>query len=140
MLNIGKEPKKEERETIKRLDCKQAGQSAAGAVAPMAKPAMTAVKAGKKGKTVDDITQLNQDKVIDEVSEIESASKQKNLLMFLKMKDCRRLTNFLKQNVKGELYPLKKAAQELFEGKPIPKARKWIKAEDPIPNYTQNRF
>ncbi len=76
-------------------------------------------------KPKDDITQLNQDKVIDEVSEIESASNPKPVKVSKNKKTVKAYKLF-KTNDKGELYPL---FVKMEDNKPIPKG-KWIKAEE----------
>ena len=76
-------------------------------------------------KPKDDITQLNQEKIIDEVSEIESASNPKPVKVSEKKKTVKAYKLF-KTNDKGDLYPL---FVKMEGNKPIPK-NKWIKAEE----------
>ena len=87
--------------------------------------AMSAFGAGAIKKKSDDITKLNQDKVIDEISEVESASNPKPVKISNKQKTVKAYKLF-KTNDKGDLYPL---FVKMEDNKPIPKG-KWIKAEE----------
>ena len=87
--------------------------------------AMSAFGAGAIRKKPDDVTKLNQDKVIDEISEVESASNPKPVKISNKQKTVKAYKLF-KTNDKGDLYPL---FVKMEDNKPIPKG-KWIKAEE----------
>ena len=81
-------------------------------------------------KKTDDITKLNQDKIIDELSEIESASNPKTVKVSNKQKTIKSYKLF-KTNKNGDLYPL---FVKMEDNKPIPKG-KWIKAEEGSLNF-----
>ena len=76
-------------------------------------------------KKSDDVTKLNQDKVIDEISEVKSASNPKPVKISNKQKTVKAYKLF-KTNDKGDLYPL---FVKMEDNKPIAKG-KWIKAEE----------